>query len=209
MKRSLTIGLLAAFWFLLVPRPSLAAEAQEETETPSQKMKGAVENLGKAPAAAGKIVEGIVEAGKAKLQETLGGQAPTKRPESDNLTLPAKKSEQTEMPRYLPTGTRDPFRPSGVKTRTTGRVREGASPLERKDLGQFKLVGILSDNKEPKAMVEDTDGLGYTIKLGTRIGDKEGKVKAINATEVVVEEIDVDYYGARKIQQRTMKLPKD
>ncbi|TMA07462.1 MAG: hypothetical protein E6J89_16525 [Deltaproteobacteria bacterium] len=209
MRRSLTLWFLGAFWSLLVLPQVLATEAQEETETPSQKMKEAVEKLGKAPAAAGKTVEGIIEAGKAKLQETFGGQAPTKKTESDNLTLPSKQSEQTGVPRYSPAGKRDPFRPFGVRTRASARIREGASPLERKDLGQFKLVGIIWDIKEPKAMVEDTDGLGYTIKLGTPIGDKDGKVKAIKPNEVVVQETDIDFYGARKTYERAMKLPRD
>jgi Tfp pilus assembly protein PilP len=203
------VWLWAACWSLLLLPPVLAAEAQQETVTPSQKMKEAVEQLGKAPAAAGKTVEGIIEAGKAKVQATFGGEATTKRPDSDNLTLPAKKSEQTAVPRYSPAGKRDPFRPFDARSRTAARVRESASPLERKDLGQFKLVGIVRDNNEPRAMVEDTDGLGYTIKVGTPIGDKNGRVKAIKATEVVVEETDADFYGARKTFQRTMRLPRE
>jgi type IV pilus assembly protein PilP len=184
-----------------------SVSAQEEKETPSQKMKEAVDQLRKAPAVAGNAMEGLIEAGKAKLQGSLGGDAPAKKAETNNLDLPTKRPEQTAAPRYSTTGKRDPFRPFGLKTGTTRRIREGASPLERKDLGQFKLVGIIWDMKEPKAMVEDTDGLGYTIKVGTSIGDKDGKVKAIGPTEVVVEETDIDFYGARKRRERAIRMP--
>lgn len=186
-----------------------SVSAQEEKETPSQKMKEAVDQLRKAPAVAGNAMEGLIEAGKAKLQGSLGGDAPAKKAETNNLDLPTKKSEPTAAPRYSATGKRDPFRPLGLRTRANVRIREGASPLERKDLGQFKLVGIIWDMKEPKAMVEDTDGLGYTLKLGTPIGDKSGKVKAIRPTEVVVEEIDIDFYGARKTYERAIRMPRE
>ncbi len=56
-------------------------------------------------------------------------------------------------------------------------------------------------------MVEDTTGLGYIVKIGTPIGDKEGKVKTIKPTEVVIEEIYIDAFGAKKVQERRMKLP--
>jgi len=204
-KRLLALVLLlgAFFWFARMSR------AQEEEVLPSQKMKEAVEKLGKAPGVAEKTVKGLIDAGKAKLQVTIGGKTPTKKAESDNLTLPAKKSEQSVAPRYSAAGKRDPFRPWGLKTGATVRIRENASPLERKDLGQFKLVGIIWDIKEPTAMVEDTDGLGYTVKVGTLIGDKDGKVKAIKPNEVVVEEVNTDFYGARKTYQRAMRLPSD
>lgn len=186
-----------------------SAETQEEKDTPSQKMKEAVDKLGKAPGAAGKTLQGVIDAGKAKLQETFGEKAPDKKAEPNALDMPIKKAEPKEVPRYSGTGKRDPFRPLGVRPRGPARAREGASPLERKDVGQFKLVGIIWDIKEPRAMVEDTDGLGYTVKLGTPIGDKDGKIKAIKPNEVVVEEVDIDFYGARKIYQRTMRLPRE
>jgi Tfp pilus assembly protein PilP len=200
----LLAALAAAFVLGLV----FSAEAQEEKDTPSQKVKEALDQLGKAPGAAEKAVKGVVEAGKAKLQEAFGEQIPTKKAEADPLEVPTKKTEPKPLPRYSGDGKRDPFRPLAVKSRPS-RVREGASPLERKDVGQFKLVGIVWDVKEPRAMVEDTDGLGYTIRVGTPIGDKDGKVKAIKPTEVVVEEVDVDFFGARKIYQRSIRLPQD
>ena len=79
--------------------------------------------------------------------------------------------------------------------------------MERYDIGQLKLVGIVWGIKEPRAMVEDATGLGYIVKIGTLIGPNEGKVKAIKPTEVVIEESFVDFYGARKTQEVSMKLP--
>lgn len=180
--------------------------AQEEKETPSQKTKEAIEKFKKAPAVAGKSLEALKEAGKARLQEILGTKEPAKA-EADSLTLPTKRPEQPERPRYSPAGKRDPFRPLALKTKVSPRQRENLSPLERYEIGQLKLVGIVWDIKEPKAMVEDAIGLGYIIKIGTPIGPNEGKVKAIKPTEVVIEESYTDFYGARKSQEISMRLP--
>ena len=181
---------------------------QEEKGTPSQKTKEAIEKFKKAPAAAGESLEALKEAVKAKLQETLAGKEPAKA-EAGISSLPAKKPEQPERPRYSSIGKRDPFRPLSLKAKASQRARENLSPLERYELGQLKLVAIVWDIKEPKAMVEDATGLGYIVKVGTLIGPNEGKVKQIKPGEVVIEESSVDFYGAKKSQEVSMKLPVD
>ena len=201
MKKSLFIYVLLGL--LLFPA---WGGTQEEKESPSQKTKEAIEKFKKAPATVGQGLEALKEAGKAKLQETLAGKEPAKA-EAGISSLPAKKPEQPERPRYSSVGKRDPFRPLSLKPKVSQRARENLSPLERYELGQLKLVAIVWDIKEPKAMVEDGTGLGYVVKIGTLIGPNEGKVKAIKPTEVVIEEQVTDFYGARKSQEVSMKLP--
>ena len=198
-------GLLAFTLLSIFLLPSVG-RAQEEKATPSQKTKEAIEKFKKAPATVGQGLEALKEAGKAKLQETLAGKEPAKA-EAGISSLPAKKPEQPERPRYSSVGKRDPFRPLSLKAKASQRARENLSPLERYELGQLKLVAIVWDIKEPKAMVEDGTGLGYVVKIGTLIGPNEGKVKAIKPTEVVIEEQVTDFYGARKSQEVSMKLP--
>jgi Tfp pilus assembly protein PilP len=55
-------------------------------------------------------------------------------------------------------------------------------------------------------MIEDTAGLGYTVKIGTAIGNNDGRVKVIQQNHVIVEETYEDAYGARKRRDVTMKL---
>jgi len=62
------------------------------------------------------------------------------------------------------------------------------------------------DGKDPWAMVEDSAGLGYVVKIGTPIGPNEGKIKQIEASEVVIEESYIDFYGARKNRQVSMRI---
>ena len=198
-------GLLAFTLLSIFLLPSVG-RAQEEKATPSQKTKEAIEKFKKAPATVGQTLDTLKEAAKAKLQEALGGKQAAKV-ETGSTTLPAKKPEQPERPRYSSVGKRDPFRPLSLKAKASQRARENLSPLERYELGQLKLVAIVWDIKEPKAMVEDGTGLGYIVKIGTLIGSNEGKVKAIKPAEVVIEEHVTDFYGARKSQEVSMKLP--
>lgn len=197
---------LLVFTLLSVLLFSPRGGAQEEKETPSQKTREAIEKFKKAPATAGQSLEALKEAGKAKLQEVVGGKEAAKA-EAGSLALPTKKAEQAERPRYSSAGKRDPFRPLSLKPKASQRARENLSPLERYEIGQLKLVGIIWGIKEPRAMVEDATGLGYILKVGTPIGPNEGRVKAIKPDEIVIEESVVDFYGARKSQEISMKLP--
>jgi Tfp pilus assembly protein PilP len=208
MMRSQIGWTLLVFWLLPLVLSAAVGRTQEEIETPSQKTKEAVERLKKAPEAVGKSLEALKEAGAAKLQEMLGGKEPAKT-DSDPLALPERKPVQSETPRYSAEGKRDPFQPMDLKPKASRRPRKNLSPLERYELGQLKLVGIVWDIKEPRAMVEDSVGLGYIVKVGTPIGASEGKVKAIKPSEVVIEEIQTDFFGNRKKRETTMKLPRE
>lgn len=116
------------------------------------------------------------------------------------------KTEPAEGLRVAPVGRRDPFRPITLNVRANVRRRENLSPLERYDLGQLNLVGIVWDIKEPTAMVEDTSGLGYVVKVGTLIGSNDGKVKEIKRDGLIIEEVFVDLYGAKKRREVSMRL---
>ncbi len=180
--------------------------AQEEKGGPSQKIKEAVEKFKEAPEVAGKGLKKLIDSGKEKLRETFGRKTATKA-EGDSLTLP-KKTERPQATRYSPVGQRDPFRPP-AKATVSARPREELSPLERYELGQLKLTGVVWNIKEPRAMVEDAAGLGYIVKVGTPMGPNEGRIKTIKPNEVVIEESYVDYYGARKKREVRMRLSSD
>ncbi|MGH7845062.1 MAG: pilus assembly protein PilP [Candidatus Binatia bacterium] len=185
---------------LAVARSSFS---QEEKELPSQKTKDALEKFSKFPSAVEKRLESARDKVKGLLQDALG-EPPTKRSKGDSLDIP-KRPEKTETPQYSPLGKRDPFVPASTKTEAR-KVKTGLSPLEQFELGQLKLVGIVWDPKEPRALVEDAGGLGYIIRVGTAIGSNEGKVKTIKPHEVVIEEYYVDFDGARKSRDFSMKL---
>ncbi len=189
--------------FLVCLISAVQVHAQEDIKTPSQKSKEAVEKLLRTPETVEKNLQGIAKAAKAKLIESLS--EPT-HPGPDSTAANEKQSNSDQRLRVAPTARRDPFRPFTLNVRASVRRRENLSPLERYDLGQLKLVGIIWNSNEPRAMVEDSAGLGYVVKVGTPIGASDGIVKAIKQNEITIEEFFVDLYGARKRREVNMRI---
>lgn len=181
--------------------------AQENTGTPSKRAKEAAQSP-KTAASIGKSLDALTEAANLKPKQMLGGKAEHgSRSESDDLSVLPKNSSGPEPARYSPKAKRDPFRPPSLQTRTSTQVRANLSPLERIELRQLVVVGIIWDVQEPRAMIEDNTGLGYIVKIGTPIGRSDGRVKAIHPNNLIVEESFEDFSGAKKKREVTMKLP--
>lgn len=140
--------------------------------------------------------------GEPGTSETLIASAPTA---AKGLTgIPVK---------YDPTGKIDPFQPlfqdKPVLTKKSQlKKRQPQTPLERIDLSQLKLVGIILASSGNRALVEESTGKGYVIKKGTYIGTNSGKVVKIQKETVIVEEEFEDVSGKVATRQREIKLPK-
>ena len=201
----LSVVMIGALW------AGGSALAQESVPTPSDKTKEALQKFKNAPAALSETLQGLGEAAKDKLGQTLGGNSKAAakadvKQERVDLEVPQRAPQSDPGGPALKPDSRDPFRPMTLRTKVNTRARENLSPLERLDLSQLKVVGIIWDIKEPRAMVEDTAGLGYVVKVGTPIGSNEGKIKAIHRNQVVVEEMTADIYGVPRKRDVTMKL---
>ena len=119
---------------------------------------------------------------------------------------PASRPTVGAAPSLVPTpGLRDPFRPFNLALRPKP-VETPRTPLEQYDVGALKLVAVIFDTQNPKAMVEDDTGLGYTIGVGVKIGNQGGVVKTIEPDRVIVEEEFVDFYGEKKKSEIVLRL---
>jgi type IV pilus assembly protein PilP len=200
MRLSLALAFLAVF-------PWETTMAQDSAQLPSQTMKDAVEKFSNAPATIGKAFQDMTDAVKNKRPQGLGGKAgPEDKAIAGELDSKIKKDAAPAGEHVAPQITRDPFRPMSLRTKTPPRARENLSPLERFELGQLKIVGIIWDLKEPRALIEDTAGLGYVVKVGTPIGSNDGTVKAIGRSQVIVEEFYEDASGAKRKRDVSMRL---
>jgi len=200
MRLSLAVAFLEVFaWETTM--------AQDSIQLHSQKTKDAVEKFSNAPATIGKAFEDMTDAVKNKLQQGSGAKAgPEVKAIAGELDSKGKRAEAPASERAAPQINRDPFRPMSLRTKAPPRARENLSPLERFELGQLKIVGIIWDLKEPRALIEDTAGLGYIVKVGTPIGSNEGTVKVIGRSEVIVEEFYEDSSGAKRKRDVSMRL---
>jgi type IV pilus assembly protein PilP len=118
-------------------------------------------------------------------------------------------------PPYSKGGKVNPFEPllrdegaQSSENKLTAKKRIPQSPLEKIDLGQLKLVGIVAAVSGHRALMEETSGKGYIIVKGTYIGSNSGKVVDIEIDKVVIEEEFEDAYGKTILKKREIALPK-
>jgi len=115
---------------------------------------------------------------------------------------------------YDATGKIDPFEPlfrdkQVVAKKSDKKIkRVPRTPLERIDLSQLKLVGIIVASSGNRALIEESTGKGYVIKAGTYIGTNGGKIINIKKETVFVEEKFEDVFGEIQTRKRELKLPK-
>jgi len=100
-------------------------------------------------------------------------------------------------------GKRDPFYP--FVSVEEEENQKASTPLERFDIYQLKINGILSGStSDSRAMVGAPDGQVYIVRTGTAIGRHSGRVTEINRTCIVILEKFKDFYG--KAQERKSNL---
>jgi type IV pilus assembly protein PilP len=115
---------------------------------------------------------------------------------------------------YNPQGKLDPFEPlfkdepELAPSKSKRKKRIPRTPLEKIDLGQLKLVGVILASSGNRALVQEASGKGYIIKKGTYIGVNSGKVTEIKNDRVIVEEEIEDVVGKPIIRNKELVLPK-
>lgn len=132
----------------------------------------------------------------------------TEAPPPKKVAAPKKRP----MFSYNPRGMVDPFKPF-IQIGSAGKTLQGLpkTPLQEYDITtQLKLTAIIwMGSHESYAMVEDSAGKGFTLKKGTYIGKRGGRVKAIHIDRVIVEEPLSIYKKQSKTRDRVMKMPKE
>lgn len=140
---------------------------------------------------------------------------PAKRVASRQVTKSVKTivkaEEATPVPPspyvYNPAGQRDPFHPLLMVKKPLVETAP-LTPLQKYDLGQLRLIGVIIGMGSPRAMVVAPDGKSYVLKPGTKVGKNGGKVVRITQRTVVVEERYQDYLGQVKTSVQKIQLPK-
>ena len=100
---------------------------------------------------------------------------------------------------YNPEGKIDPFAPLFKEEKLIARDGESMkmgkagicipyTPLQKADLSQLKLTGIIRASSGNRAMVEEASGKGYVIEKGVFIGRNCGRVVQILKDRIIVDE---------------------
>ncbi|NIR47969.1 pilus assembly protein PilP, partial [candidate division KSB1 bacterium] len=72
------------------------------------------------------------------------------------------------------------------------------TPLQKFDLEQLRLIGVIVGRGEPRAMVIAPDGKSFILKKGTKIGKNNGSIVEISTESVLVNEKYFDFTGEVK-----------
>jgi type IV pilus assembly protein PilP len=107
---------------------------------------------------------------------------------------------------FGPETVRDPFRPFIKREEPIRPKGVIESPLLQYELSQLKLVAIIVGGNEDRAMVEDSEGKGYIIRVGDYIGNRFGRVKQIRRDAVIIEEVYKDIVGRIRTKEIILYL---
>lgn len=104
-------------------------------------------------------------------------------------------------------GRRDPFRPPNNADFAYSDVLQPGTPMERYDLDELKLVGIMWDVANPRVMILDPVGDIHVLGKDDRIGRRRGYIAVIREGEVVIVET-VNFSGENAYSTRILRLIK-
>ena len=135
---------------------------------------------------------------------------PPPEPEPTTPSLGAGLSSEIEsfLEPYIydPKGRRDPFKPYAESASLdSGDMAGPLLPLQQYEIDQLRLVGILWNIADPKAMFVDPKNQVHIVRRDERVGKKNGYIAVIREGEVVVVEA-VNVNGDLMYSTRVLKI---
>jgi type IV pilus assembly protein PilP len=125
-----------------------------------------------------------------------------------------KNAFDSQIKHYDSQGKIDPFKPliqdqNEDNKDTKKGPKRILTPLEKIDLSQIRLVAVIQMKNKRLAMVEEANGKGYEVTIGTYIGRNEGRVTEIKDDRIVIKELVKDFRGRLKEQMQEIQLNKN
>jgi Tfp pilus assembly protein PilP len=112
---------------------------------------------------------------------------------STTITVESNEDPNDEFGVKVLMDIRDPFIRPKFNAATLTRTE-----LERFETQEFELTAIITGPNQIRAMIVDPDGKTHFVKVGDKIGKKEGVVVQIGENDISIREKDVDYFGNKK-----------
>ena len=122
-------------------------------------------------------------------KEPTGEKSMQKLSADDFAESAGKLLEGLKTFNYQPKNKRDPFQPYfGLNQVRPGSLEGPVQWLQRFDLDQIKLTGIIWDVGAPRAMVQDPKGGVHVVTKDAKIGRNNGYIAVIREGEIVIVE---------------------
>ena len=99
---------------------------------------------------------------------------------------------------------RDPFRPFTIDLAPGDR--RALTPLQRYELHELRVTGVVLGLEQPRAALEDSTGKGFIVTPGTPVGPNQGVITAILPRQVVIEERSLDLSGREHWRQVVLQM---
>ncbi|MFH1263804.1 MAG: pilus assembly protein PilP [Pseudomonadota bacterium] len=106
---------------------------------------------------------------------------------------------------YNPVGKRDPFKGFAGELVKEDMAAPRA-PLERYELDELHLTGIVWGISDPRARIRAPDGYSYIVKMNSRVGKNRGRVSRITRREVFIEEEYRDPTGKLVVRESNFEI---
>ncbi len=132
----------------------------------------------------------------------------SQKPPALEVQETVKEEKKDPAYTYNPVGKRDPFKPFIALGPKKSVSKAPLTPLQRYDVSELKLVGILQSPTGYRALVEDASGKGFIITKGTLIGRENGRVKEIREDRVIIKTSYKDIFGQIKEKEIIIRLKK-
>src|SRR2546426_6445028 len=113
---------------------------------------------------------------------------------------PTPPMDSAEGYSYDPKSRRDPFQ-SLTKMIKSASLQSQMPPLQRVQISDMKLLGIMWGGYGYFGLVQTPDGKGYTVKEGMLLGTNNGVIKAITDKAIIVAEPTLDIAGRKSTKE--------
>ncbi len=110
---------------------------------------------------------------------------------------------------YTTVGKKDPFRSFFESAGEEDPEQKKLTPLQKIELEELSLVGVIIGAGPPYAMIQDAKGKGYVVTVGTLIGKNWGRISAITSQVVIVTEEYRDVTGKKVLNEFVLSMPSD
>jgi type IV pilus assembly protein PilP len=110
---------------------------------------------------------------------------------------------------YIPGERRDPFESLLFRGEEAGAAGDELTPLQKVNVEDLKLVGIVKNPDGNTALIQTPDGKGYFLRGGLPLGKNEGVVAKILEDKMIVKEKKKDFLGQITVSEVVLELKKE
>lgn len=176
--------------------PSMPAQTAPASPAPTSVQSGAQKSVAAQPAVPAAPAVGVPK----ELSKPAPVAAAAKTPDLVEIV---------EGYTYDPKSRRDPFQ-SLTRLIKVDKTRAEMPPLQRVQISDLKLLGIMWGGYGYYALVQTPDGKGYTVKEGMLMGSNNGVITTITDKTIIVTEPGVDITGKKSTKDVELLLrPKE